>query len=196
MCRSLSSDRPPEQLLLGGGPARSRDGVSETMTLQAPRRQRPGRNRRARSCGSAEGMKEDRVSAALPFPCRSGKLRERIFSRFDPHHKVSSYQYLVDHFPVEPKARQGNGREAGKPPDRRLASYDQRYHMNKSIDIFTWLRYGAELRFGKRAAGVVRAARGGKDGTSPTSETKRDYEVGRGKPPPLSSAPFIWRTRR
>ena len=38
--------------------------------------------------------------------------------------------------------------------------------------------YGAELRFGKRAAGVVRAARG-----SPMSETRRDYQVGRGKPP-------------
>jgi hypothetical protein len=142
------------------------------------------------------GDERGQGSAALPFPCRSGKLREKIFSRFDSHHKVSSYQYLVDHFPVELKARQGNGREARKPPYRRLASYDQRYHMNKSIDIFTWMRYGAELRFGKRAAGLVRAARGGKDGTSPTSETKRDYEVGSGKPPPLSSAPFTRRTRR
>ena len=43
--------------------------------------------------------------------------------------------------------------------------------------------YGAELRSGKRAAGVVRTARGEKDGGSPMSETKRDYEVGRGKPP-------------
>ena len=42
---------------------------------------------------------------------------------------------------------------------------------------------GAELRCDKRAAGAVRAARGGKDGGSPTSENKRDYEVGHGKPP-------------
>src|SRR5271169_1848353 len=43
--------------------------------------------------------------------------------------------------------------------------------------------YGAELRFGKRAAGVARAARGGTDGGSRMSETKRDYDVVRGKPP-------------
>ena len=43
--------------------------------------------------------------------------------------------------------------------------------------------YGAELRFGKRAAGVARAARGGTDGGSRMSETKRDYDVGRGEPP-------------
>ena len=34
--------------------------------------------------------------------------------------------------------------------------------------------------------GVVCAARSGKDGESPMSETKRDYEVGRGKPPVYS----------
>jgi len=33
------------------------------------------------------------------------------------------------------------------------------------------------------AARVVRAARGGKDRRSPMSDTKRDYAVGRGKPP-------------
>ena len=43
--------------------------------------------------------------------------------------------------------------------------------------------YGGELRFGKRAAGVARAARGGTDGGRRISETKRDYDVGRGKPP-------------
>jgi hypothetical protein len=43
--------------------------------------------------------------------------------------------------------------------------------------------YGAELRFGKRAAGVGRAARGGTDGGSLMSETKHDYDVGRDKPP-------------
>jgi len=41
----------------------------------------------------------------------------------------------------------------------------------------------AELHFGKRAAGVVLAARGGKGGGSSMSETTRDYEIGRGKPP-------------
>jgi hypothetical protein len=40
-----------------------------------------------------------------------------------------------------------------------------------------------KLRFGKLAAGVVRAARGGEDGGSLMSETRRDYDVGRGKPP-------------
>ena len=43
--------------------------------------------------------------------------------------------------------------------------------------------YGGELRFGMRAAGVARAARGGTDGGRRISETKRDYDVGRGKPP-------------
>jgi hypothetical protein len=43
--------------------------------------------------------------------------------------------------------------------------------------------YGAGLRFGKRAVGIARAARGGTDGGSRMSETKRDYDLGRGKPP-------------
>ena len=35
----------------------------------------------------------------------------------------------------------------------------------------------------KAGGGVWSATRGGKDGGSPISETKRDYQVGRGKPP-------------
>ena len=45
--------------------------------------------------------------------------------------------------------------------------------------------YSTELRCGKRAAGVVRAARGEKNGRSPRSETKCGYEVGRGDGGPL-----------
>jgi Family of unknown function (DUF5681) len=54
--------------------------------------------------------------------------------------------------------------------------------INKLIILQVAL-YGVEVRCGKRVPGVVRAARGGKDDTSPMSQTKRDYEVGRGKPP-------------
>jgi hypothetical protein len=53
----------------------------------------------------------------------------------------------------------------------------------RQFDFFACPLYGAELRCGKRAAGVARVARGGKDVRSPVSETKRDYQVGRGKPP-------------
>ena len=47
-----------------------------------------------------------------------------------PHRKVVSDQYVVCNLPAESKARQGSGREARKPPDRRLALADDCYHSN------------------------------------------------------------------
>jgi hypothetical protein len=44
--------------------------------------------------------------------------------------------------------------------------------MNKLIVSHISAIYRAELRFGKWAAGVVRAARGGKDGGSPMFEKR------------------------
>src|SRR5208282_4006814 len=93
---------------------------------------------------------------SLPLRVTQGK----DLSGLAPNRKVVSCQKLAHDSPVESTARQGNGREARKPPDRRLASADQCCHKNKSINNFAWLRpYGTELRVGKRAAGVVCAAR-------------------------------------
>jgi hypothetical protein len=65
-----------------------------------------------------------RVGAASPFPCRAGKLRVKIFSRFALHRKVFFDQNLARDSPTESKARQGTGREARKFSDRRLALTD------------------------------------------------------------------------
>jgi len=65
------------------------------------------------------------LAGPLLFPCRSGKLREKIFSRLALNRKVLSDQNLARGFPVESKARQGNCRETRKPSDRRLAPTDQ-----------------------------------------------------------------------
>jgi len=57
------------------------------------------------------------LAGPLLFPCRSGKLREKTFSRLVPPRKVFSYQDLERESSVESKARQGSGREARKLPD-------------------------------------------------------------------------------
>jgi hypothetical protein len=134
-----------------------------------PERRRPRHQKDQRRQGGA----------GSPFPCRAGKLRVKIFSRFAPYRKVVFDQNLARDSSAESKARQGTGRETQKSSDRRLASTDHCYHSNYEIDVFACPLYGAELRCGKRTAGVVRAARGGTDGRSPVSETKRDYQVSR-----------------
>jgi hypothetical protein len=85
-----------------------------------------GRNKREASDrrAGAEGTKRGQGSTALTapsFPCRYGKLRVKIFSGLAPHPKVVSDEYLGRDSRVEPRARQGNGREAQKPADRRLS---------------------------------------------------------------------------
>jgi len=59
----------------------------------------------------------------LPFPAATGNSAKNFF-RGSPAPKVFSNQNLARDSPVESKARQGNGREAQKPPDRRLESAD------------------------------------------------------------------------
>ena len=112
-----------------------------------------------------------------PFPCRSGKLREKIFRGLAPYRKVVHNQCVVSNTPAVSKARQGNGREARKPPDRRSASLGHRHHNNYQIDNFVWLLYGAELGYGKRAAGVVRfGGRASSKGTnSPRDSNGREF---------------------
>src|SRR6516164_11115873 len=68
-----------------------------------------------------------------PLPCRSGKLRVKIFPWHASHRKVHSDQYLAHDSPGESKARQGNGREAHKLSDRHLAPTDHCYHANYSL---------------------------------------------------------------
>jgi hypothetical protein len=70
-----------------------------------------------------------------PFPCRSGKLREKFFG-LAPYRKVIYNQCVVSDTPAEAKARQGNGREARKPPDRRTASMDHNHPNNYQIGVF------------------------------------------------------------
>jgi hypothetical protein len=73
---------------------------------------------------------EGRVAPPSPLPCRSGKLRGKNFSGLALHPKVVSDQNLARDLSIESEARQGNGREARKPPDRRLASADHCHHSN------------------------------------------------------------------
>jgi hypothetical protein len=84
-------------------------------------------------------------------------------------------------------SNRGRGREtAGKPENPRIAIWHRLIVALIGINqlIFSHgLDMVRNFCFGKLTAGVVRAARGGKDGASLMSETKRDYEIGRGKPP-------------
>src|SRR5271165_430245 len=77
-----------------------------------------------------------RVAPPPSLPCRSGKLREKKFSGCASHRKVFSDQHLIRDSPAESNTRQGNGREARKPPDRGLASTRQCYHINYQTDNF------------------------------------------------------------
>jgi hypothetical protein len=69
-----------------------------------------------------------------PFPCRSGKLREKIFrgSRL-PESRLQSM--CCKRHPAESKARRGNGREARNPPDRRTAPMDHSHPNNYKLIV-------------------------------------------------------------
>jgi len=79
----------------------------------------------------AKGTNDGRVSATPPFPCRDGKLREKIFSDSRRIEKSLFDQYPARDPLPESKARQGNGRETRESSDRLLVSTDQCYHVHQ-----------------------------------------------------------------
>jgi hypothetical protein len=99
-------------------------------TAATPSRRRPRRQRDQRRQGRT----------ASPFPCRAGKRRVKIFSRFAPYRKVVFNQNLARNSPAESEARQGTGREARKSSGRRLALTDRCYHNNYQIDYLSHVR--------------------------------------------------------
>src|SRR6516164_11862466 len=79
----------------------------------------------------------------IAFLCRSGKLREKFFLG-SPRAEKS---FLAKTLHATFRSNRRRGREVRKPSDRRLASVDQCYHINKWIKNFAWIRpYGTELR--------------------------------------------------
>ena len=157
----------------GHGAAGSRAAAGRRKP-RCPSRRRPRRQRDERRQGKRH---------PLPFPAATGNSGKKFFRT----RAASKSLFLINilHAILCPNRRRGR-ETAGKPENPRIASWYRPISaimfINK-VDVFAWPLYGATVGCGKQAAGVVRAARGGKDVRSPISERKRDYEVGFGKPP-------------
>ena len=121
-------------------------------------------------------------TAASPVPCRAGKTRVRNFSRFPPYRKTSCDHGLGHDIRQESQVWQGTGREAGEPPDSVC-------HHCSLLTYQLFINYYAPSWYMGRNFAVARGwwsrsrCAGEQDGRSSMSENKRDYGVGRGKPP-------------
>src|SRR6516164_246264 len=135
-----SPDQPPTLRSRSIHLARSLLASSAGCSSPISASRRRSRNRSERNNGdwrpaprrpSGRGAKGTKAgSAASPFPCRDGKLREKFFLGLALPRKFVCYHGLARDLPVKTKTRQGNGREARKCSDRRLASTGQCYHIN------------------------------------------------------------------
>src|SRR5271165_522886 len=88
------------------------------------------RRRRVRDRAGGGNGAEGPAGYLRPLPCRSGKLRVKIFFAAGLEPESLYHQHLARDSSAESKARQGSGRETRKPPDRPLASIHQCYHIN------------------------------------------------------------------